>query len=71
MPGTSNIETAFSMIKDKSGSALRSKGDTGHVNEALCKALAHSICVLNHAMHALNIHPVFCAETQAAQNLSA
>jgi transposase len=62
----SNIETAFSMIKGKFGSALRSKSDTGQVNEALCKVLAHNVCVLIHAMHALNVHPIFRAETQAA-----
>lgn len=65
----SNIETAYSMIKGKFGSALRSKSDTGQINEALCKILAHSICVLIQAMHTLNIHPIFCAETQAAQEL--
>ena len=27
--------------------------------KALCKVLAHNICVLIHAMHALNVHPVF------------
>jgi transposase len=55
----SNIETAFSMIKGKFGSAGRSKSDTGQINEVLCKVLAHNICVLIQAMHALNIHPVF------------
>ncbi len=55
----SNIETAYSMIKGKFGSALRSKSDTGQINEVLCKVLAHNICVLIQAMHALNIHPVF------------
>jgi hypothetical protein len=55
----SNIETAFSMIKGKFGSALRSKSDTGQLNEVLCKVLAHNICVLIQAMHALNIHPIF------------
>ncbi len=65
----SNIETAYSMIKGKFGSALRSKSDTGQINEALCKVLAHNICVLIHAMHALNIHPIFCAETEAAQKM--
>ncbi len=58
----SNIETAYSMIKGKFGSSLRSKSDTGQINEALCKVLAHNICVLIQAMHALNIHPVFYAE---------
>jgi transposase len=60
----SNIETAFSMVKGKFGSALRSKSDTGQINEALCKVLAHNICVLIHAMHALNVHPIFSSEIQ-------
>jgi hypothetical protein len=47
------------MIKGKFGSALRSKSDTGQINEALCKVLAHNICVLIQAMHALNIEPIF------------
>jgi transposase len=55
----SNIETAYSMIKGKFGSALRSKSDVGQINEALCKILCHNICVLIQAMHALNIHPIF------------
>jgi hypothetical protein len=42
----SNIETPFSMIKGKFGSSLRSKSDAGQINEALCKVLAHNICVL-------------------------
>ncbi len=54
----SNIETAYSMIKGKFGSALRSKSDTGQINEALCKVLAHNICVLVQAMHTFNIHPI-------------
>jgi hypothetical protein len=40
--GVTNIETAFSMIKGKFGSSLRSKSDTGQINEALCKVLAHT-----------------------------
>jgi len=63
----SNIETAYSMIKGKFGSALRSKSDTGQINEALCKVLAHNVCVLIHAMHALNIEPIF---RQPLQNAS-
>src|SRR5215211_5631702 len=46
----SNIETAYSMIKGKFGSAIRSKSDTGQINEALCKVLAHNICVLIHGL---------------------
>jgi transposase len=59
----SNIETAYSMIKGKFGSALRSKSDTGQINEALCKVLAHNICVLVQAMHTFNIHPIFGSHT--------
>ncbi len=51
----SNIETAYSMIKGKFGSALRCKSDTGQVNEVLCKVLAHNICVLVQAIHELGI----------------
>ncbi len=35
----SNIESAYSRIKGKFGSSLRSKSDTGQINEALCKVL--------------------------------
>src|SRR5215204_6515850 len=59
----SNIESAFSMIKGKFGDSVRSKSDTGQVNEALCKVLCHNICVLIQAMHALNIHPMFGSHT--------
>ena len=62
----SNIETAYSMIKGKFGSALRSKSDTGQINEALCKVLAHNICVLVQASHELGIEPVFFAPAQVA-----
>ena len=62
----SNIETAYSMIMGKFGIALRSKSDTGQINEALCKVLAHNICVLVQASHELGIEPVFFAPTQAA-----
>jgi transposase len=42
----SNGETVFSMIKLKFGDYLYSKSDAGQVNEILCKALSHNICVL-------------------------
>jgi transposase len=64
-----NIETAFSMIKGKFGSALRSKGDVGQINEAVCKVLAHNICVLVQAIHELGIEPIFCAEIRPAQKI--
>jgi transposase len=55
----SNIETAYSMIKSKFGSALRSKSDIGQINEALCKVLCHNVCVLVQATHELGIDPAF------------
>ena len=64
----SNIETAFSVIKGKFGSALRSKSDTGQINEALCNVLAHNICVLVQATHELGIEPVFFAPVQATDS---
>jgi transposase len=56
----SNVESAFSMIKGKFGDSVRSKSDTGQINEALCKVLCHNICVLIQAMHHFNIEPMFC-----------
>jgi hypothetical protein len=38
----SNIETAHSMTKGKFESHLRSKSETGQINEALCKVLLAS-----------------------------
>ena len=55
----SNIESAYSMIKAKFGDSVRSKSDTGLINEVLAKVLCHNICVLIHAIHALNIEPIF------------
>ena len=51
----SKIESAYSMIKGKFGSSLRSKSDTGQINEALAKLLAHNICVLVQAIHELGM----------------
>ncbi len=55
----SNVETAFSQIKGKFGDSLRSKSDVGQINEALCKALCHSLCILVQAMHELGLEPAF------------
>jgi transposase len=65
----SSVESVFSMVKAKFGDSVRSKSGTGQVNEALCKVLCHNICVLIHAMHALNIHPIFCAAWDSAQKI--
>ncbi len=59
----SNIESAYSMIKGKFGDSLRSKSDTGQINEALCKVLCHNLCVLVQAMHELGIEPTFRAKS--------
>jgi len=47
------------MIKGKFGDSLRSKSDTGQINEALCKVICHNICVLVQTMHELVIEPTF------------
>lgn len=57
----SNVETVFSMIKAKFGDAVLSKSDTGQMNEALCKVLAHNICCVIGAIHELGIDPIFAA----------
>jgi transposase/predicted nucleic acid-binding Zn finger protein len=57
----SNIESANSMIKRKTGDAVRSKTDLAMKNEALCKILAHNICCLIQAMHEFGVRPDFCS----------
>ncbi len=42
----SNVESTFSMMKRKQGTALRTKSYVAQVNELLCKAVVHNICVL-------------------------
>lgn len=55
----SNVETTFHMIKTKFGDRLRSKTRTAQINEALCKVLAHNLCVLIQSMYELGIEPTF------------
>lgn len=55
----SNVETTFSMVKGKFGDSVRSKSDTGQVNEILFKFLCHNLCVLVQEMHELGINPSF------------
>jgi transposase len=66
----SNIESVFSMLKRKLGDHIRSKTDVAMRNEALCKILAHNLCVLIQEMHELGIEPTFWAEDQLAQKVS-
>lgn len=42
----SNVESVFSMMKRKQGTFLRSRKGIAQMNEILCKALVHNICVL-------------------------
>lgn len=55
----SNVETTFSMIKAKFGGNLRNRDRTAQINEALCKILAHNICVLIQSMFELGVKPEF------------
>lgn len=55
-----SVESAFSMVKAKFGDSLRSKSDTGQINEALCKILCHNLSVLCYAMHRLATEPDLC-----------
>ncbi|HUA08526.1 MAG TPA: transposase [Candidatus Acidoferrales bacterium] len=47
----SNVETAFSMMKRKFGAFVRSKSAVAQVNELLCKALCHNLCVILEASY--------------------
>jgi transposase len=58
----SNVESTFSMIKAKFGSALRSKTFTAQANEALCKILCHNLCVLVQSSYELGIDASFWTE---------
>lgn len=67
----SNVETVFSMIKGKFGDSVASTTDTGQMNEALCKVLAHNICVVVQAIHEIGLDPSCYADSSAAQELGA
>jgi transposase len=58
----SNVESTFSMVKAKFGDSVRSKTDVAMVNEALCKLLAHNLCVLIQEEHELGIESVFWSD---------
>jgi len=55
----SNVESTFSMIKAKFGSAVRSKSPIAQVNEVLCKILCHNICVLIQSVYELGLDTNF------------
>jgi transposase len=62
----SNVETTFSMIKEKFGTRLMSKKEVAQVNEVLCKVLCHNICVVIQSMYELGIEPVFWGDQKKA-----
>jgi transposase len=47
----SNVEAAFSMMKRKFGSFVRSKSPAAQINEVLCKVLCHNLCVVLEASY--------------------
>ncbi len=65
----SNVETSFSMIKQKFSHKLRCKRDISQTNEILVKCLCHNICVLIQEYFELNANLDFdyCADLLNAQ----
>jgi transposase len=55
----SNVESTFSAIKRKFGGEVRSRTDVAMKNEALCKLIAHNLCVLVQESHELGIAAEF------------
>ena len=55
----SNVETTFSMVKAKFGSAVRANTPVAQINEVLTKVLCHNVCVVIQSAYELGINPVF------------
>lgn len=66
----SNVESVFSMLKRKFGSALRSKLAVAQTNEVLLKCLAHNLSVLVHEIHELALDPKFWMPRGVAKALT-
>jgi transposase len=62
----SNVESTFSMVKNKFRDHVRSKTDEGMTNEVLCKILCHNICCLIHSIFELGIEAKFWDEAVEA-----
>ena len=58
----SNVESTFWMVKSKFGPAVRSKTETGQLNEVLAKIVCHNIVVMVQSMFELGVVPVFEAD---------
>ena len=71
----SNVESTFSMVKAKFRDHVRSKTDTGMINEVLAKFVCHNICCLIHALFELGIESKFWEpeeeKTEAVASLTA
>lgn len=52
----SNVETAFSAIKENFGERLRSRDERGQANELIIKLICHNLCVLVRSMFELKIN---------------
>jgi len=55
----SNVETCFSMIKQKFGKDVMSKNFQSQTNEVLLKILCHNICCLISEYHENNIESYY------------
>ncbi len=66
----SNVESTFSMVKQKFGSFLMTKNFEANTNEILCKAIAHNICCLVAAYYELGIEKAFCTKAQETGKIS-
>jgi transposase len=62
----SNVETTFSMIKEKFGARLLSKTEVAQINEVLRKVLCHNIRVVIQSTYELGIDPVFWTDKKKA-----
>lgn len=60
-----NVETTFSMLKKRFGGFVYSKNETAQINEILCKAICHNICVLIQEIYLSKVDIDFedCART--------
>jgi transposase len=66
----SNVESTFSAIKRKLGAEVRSRTDVAMKNEALCKLIAHNLCVLIQESHELGIAAEFWQDAKPAAVLA-
>ena len=61
----SNVETTFSMIKRKFGSAVASRLPTAQANEVLAKCVAYNLCCVVKAIFTAGLAPTFWPDAPA------